>query len=219
VRTFFLLAAALFSSVMAAAPIVDGVVQPGEYGPAVGHYTPLVTGVLRQDVYTYFYADTQYFYGAIVADTSKPINFNGANIYLYSSGANGGVYGDGDDVIVEGLTSWKFSLNVWPWGTSPQPLGTVTPLGPNIEYVSDGDVSVARNLSSYVTEFKMDRALLGNYSTLRYGGQFYSYEFHRGSDNAQPGAIVSTEAVPEPASTSLIAIGLGALLIGRRRLR
>src|SRR4051794_15111381 len=126
------------SAAMAGPVNIDGNFTPGEWGVPVKHLSPYVGGGNtgpQQSVDLYWWTDAQRVYGAIVGDPSLPMAFAPANVYVYSSGtsllpdATPGVYGDGNDVIIESGNRWHFSLNGPPWAGPDQLLamtGTAT---------------------------------------------------------------------------------------------
>src|ERR1019366_2522782 len=98
-----------------AGPVLDGVVSPGEYD-FITTLSPYVNGVDAsggvQNVGLYWTTDSSFVYGAVVGDLSQPFA-PFANVYVYSSSASTdtgtslpGVYGDGNDVIIEGTSDW-----------------------------------------------------------------------------------------------------------------
>jgi len=203
-------AVALTAAAADAAPITDGTLDIADgYGAPVKVYTDnwidgaSAAGGTNQ-VSTYFSYDATKVYGAIHLDSGTAA-FGGANVYFYSGSANTnldtnlpGTYGDGNDVIAEGANGWGFSLSAAPWKTPSVAYSPST-----VNYVFNGTDTV---------EFSIDRSLLGNYDSYRYGGQLFAYEFHTGGDRVD-GAIV---AVPEPTGVALIGLGAGALLLRRR---
>lgn len=207
-----LFAAALVAATAAvsnAAPVIDGTLNVADgYGApvkvyAANHLDGSQTGETNV-VSTYFAFDASKVYGAIHLDSGNKA-FEGANVYFYSSGLNTnnqtglpGVYGDGNDVLAEGANGWGFALPVPPYK-----LGNNSYSPSTVNYVYNGSDTV---------EFSIDRGILGDYDSFRYGGQLFAYEFHTGGDVVD-GAIV---AVPEP--TTLAALGAASFLgLGRRR--
>jgi hypothetical protein len=200
---------------------IDGVFTPGEWGDPVAHLTPYVDGLglPRQSVDLYWWTDAQRVYGAVVGDPSLPYAFTAPNVYVYSSGTSMrpdgtfGTYGDGDDVIIESGNKWHFSLNGPIFWAGPDHLLPMIVTG-TIHSGSDGLVSLAYDTSTLVTEFSIDRSLLGDYDKYRFGGQLYAYEFNTGSGDRQAGAMV--DSTPEPATMFLIGGGLIAAALVRR---
>ena len=202
---------ALFAGTTAfAAPVVDGTISPSDgYGAPVATYVDQNGDGGPNTVSTYFTYDANYVYGAVHLDSGTPSPFaaNGAaNIYVYSSGANTdldtgapGVYGDGNDIIAEGDNGYGYA----------DPSGITG--GVHYAY-SPSTVNFVYNGTDTV-EFSIARSILGNYDSFRFGGQLFSYDFHTGSEDAEPGAIVY---VPEPASLGLLGVG-GLTMLRRRR--
>jgi hypothetical protein len=195
-----------------AAPVIDGTLDAADgYGAPVKTYADnYINGSDASGgtnvVSTYFAFDDSKVYGAVKLDSGAAA-FPGANIYVYSSSPNTnkvtgqpGVYGSGDDFILEGANGWREALGAAPWGNASQPYNAST-----IQYLFNGSDTV---------EFSIARSMLGDYDSFRYGGQLFAYEFHTGGDRVD-GAIV---AVPEPATLAAIAGG-ALLLLGRRRRR
>ncbi len=201
--------------------VVDGTFSPGEWGAPVAHLTPYVDGVglPQQSVDLYWWTDAQRVYGAVVGDPALPYAFPTANVYVYSSGASlrpdgtAGTYGDGDDVIIESGDKWHFSLNGPILWAGPDHLLPMVISG-TVHSGSDGLVSLAFDTSTLVTEFSIDRSLLGDYDQYRFGGQLYAYEFNTGSSDRQPGAMV--DSTPEPSAMVLMGIGVGLIAAVRR---
>jgi hypothetical protein len=214
----FVVALGLAGRPASAAPVLDGVLSPGEWGSPIWSVQPYVNGTDAtggvQDVKLYWQFDATKVYGAVVGDPTQPSAFTPANIYLYSSTANTnlntntpGTYGDNDDVLIEGNQQWGFGHPSAPFLTNAQTLV----LSGNV--YSAAGVSLSYNASTLTEEFSIDRSILGNYDSFRFGGQLYAYEFNTGSGDRQPGAIA---AVPEPSGLGLLGVvGLG--LLRRRR--
>uniref|UniRef100_Q01PF6 Ice-binding protein C-terminal domain-containing protein n=1 Tax=Solibacter usitatus (strain Ellin6076) TaxID=234267 RepID=Q01PF6_SOLUE len=214
----FLLTAAAASAGTVA---IDGVFNPAEWGAPVAHLTPYVDGIglPQQSVDLYWWTDAQRVYGAVVGDAALPYAFPTANVYVYSSGTSlrpdgtAGTYGDGDDVIIESGDKWHFSLNgpiVWAGPDHLLPMA----IAGTIHSGSDGLVSLAFDTSTLVTEFSIDRSLLGDYDKYRFGGQLYAYEFNTGSGDRQPGVLA--DSTPEPSAMVLMGIGVGLIAMARR---
>ena len=210
--TASIVALASVASLASAAPVIDGTLTGADgYGVPVKVYAGTDNYVNGNDasggtnvVSQYFTFDDNYVYGAIHLDSGPSSGF--ANVYFYSGSANTntatgmpGSYGDGNDIIAEGTNGWGFATAAG--GITPEvPYNAAT-----VNYVTNG-IDTA--------EFSIARSLLGTYSSFRYGGQLFAYEFHTGGDRVD-GPIVF---VPEP--TTLAAIAGGAiLLLGRRRRR
>lgn len=210
------------------ASTLDAVISPGEYN-YVTTLSPWVNGSNpsggTQNVKLYWQTDANNVYGAVVGDLTQ--NFEPfANIYIYSSGAStdlgthaAGVYGDGNDILIEGTNQWGYGQ---PTGFIP---GTQVSLGSStsgaVTSGSSGGVSVAYDAATLTEEFSISKSLLGNYDVLRFGGQLFAYEFNTGSTDRVPGALVpeSVAATPEPATWMMMTTALFALLlIGRSRL-
>lgn len=211
-------------------PILDGMVTAGEYAYQYGPFMPYINGTdgATQNIMLYYTPGGQYAYGAVVADPSKPTAFPGANIYLYSSTpsidshGNPGVYGDGNDVLIEGANDFGFASPNPPYILNPQSLNPMTN-GNLITGSSANGIQVVINTSTDVEEFRIPVSLLadpfgGQYNQYRLGGQFFAYEFMTGSGDRIPGPLVpGVAAAPEPASIGLF--GTALLLFGLRQYR
>jgi hypothetical protein len=209
------------------ASTLDGTVSAGEY-TYITTLSPWVNGSNAsggtQNVKLYWSTDATNVYGAVVGDLSQSAE-PFANIYVYSSDTSTdldtnapGVYGDGNDILIEGTNQWGYGQ---PTGFIP---GTETSLGSStaggVTTGSSGGVSVAYNATALTEEFSISKTLLGNNNVLRFGGQLFAYEFDRGSGDRVPGALVpeSLGATPEPTTWMMMAGSLFALLlIGKSR--
>jgi hypothetical protein len=199
------------SAALAGTATLDGTITAGDgYGAPVKTYVDQyvngndATSGLNT-VSSYFTFDASKVYGAIHFDSGAGSPFPGSNVYFYSSTANTnnvtglpGTYGDGNDIIAEGANGWGYADPSGITGGIHFPYSPAT-----VDYTFNGTDTV---------EFSIARSLLGDYNSFRYGGQLFAYEFHTGSGDRQPGALV---AVPEP--TTLAAIGGAASLLRRRR--
>jgi hypothetical protein len=227
VQKFLLTLGLLAATFSLQATTLDGDISSGEY-TYITTLSPWVNGADAsggtQNVKLYWATDANNVYGAVVGDLTQ--NFEPfANIYVYSSGASTdlgttapGVYGDGNDILIEGTSQWGYGQ---PTGFIP---GTQTSLNSStaagVTSGSSGGVSVAYNAATLTEEFSISKALLGNYDVLRFGGQLFSYEFDTGSDDRVPGALVpeSLVASPEPTTWMMMTGALfGLLVIGRSR--
>jgi MYXO-CTERM domain-containing protein len=148
-------------------------------------------------VSTYFTFDATKVYGAIHFDSGAASPFPGSNVYMYSSTANTslstglpGTYGDLNDIIAEGANGWGYASPSGIIGGIHYSYSPAT-----VDYISNGTDTV---------EFSIARSLLGDYDSFRYGGQLFAYEFHTGSGDRQPGAL-------------LAALGLASVFGLRRR--
>jgi hypothetical protein len=211
------------AGVASAGPVMDGILTPDEYGAGpIKHFSPFVNGANPtggvQSVDVYWWIDAWNVYGAVVGDPSSP-HLPQANIYVYSTNSsrdlagNPGAYGDGDDVIIEGLNRWSLSLNDAPWATTPQTFA-VTPLGGGRQLGEAGGIVVAFNPATLVQEFLIPRSIVGDYSVYRYGGQLYAYEFNTGTASREPGALAP--GIPEPGTWLLLMSGVVAVMVSRR---
>jgi hypothetical protein len=227
VQKFLLTLGLLAATFSLQASTLDGTVSSGEY-TYITTLSPWVNGTNAiggtQNVKLYWSTDANNVYGAVVGDlsqNSEPF----ANIYVYSSGPStdlgtntSGVYGDGNDILIEGTNQWGYAQ---PTGFIP---GTQTSLNSStaggVTSGASGGVAVAYSASTLTEEFSISKSLLGNYDVLRFGGQLFSYEFDTGSDDRVPGALVpeSLVASPEPTTWMMMTGALFALaLIGRSR--
>jgi hypothetical protein len=225
----FALAMLATGSPLLAGPITDGVVNPGEYN-YITTLSPYVNGTDGsggvQNVSLYWATDSSYVYGAVVGDLSQPsAEPPFANVYVYSSGASTnlntsapGVYGDGDDILIESANDWGFG---GPSGFNPgtEQLFTQSTSGGVTTGASDG-ITVAFDAATLTEEFAIPKALLGNYDVLRFGGQLFAYEFDTGSSDRVPGALVAETfpaPTPEPSTWMMIAGAMALVPFYRRK--
>ena len=209
---------------LSAGTILDGIISPGEY-TYITTLKPYVNGSNAsggvQNVALYWTTDANFVYGAVIGDLNQPFAAF-ANIYVYSSGAshqtgtgNPGVYGDGNDVLIEGTTNWGF---VDPSGmiAGTRHFFTPTTTG-GLTSASLAGVSFAYAPSTLTEEFQIDKSLLGSYDVLRFGGQLFAFEFNTGSSNRVPGALVEETSAPEPSTWMLLAGAFSILPFLRKK--
>ncbi|HZZ44265.1 MAG TPA: hypothetical protein VFE58_15125 [Tepidisphaeraceae bacterium] len=191
---------------------IDGV-KGSEWsaGDQIGTLDSGTVNVYAQQDSTYIYVAYEY------TGLESAKNFDGVNHYI-DSFQDGGVYGDGDDVIIEGGNyHWAFGLNGPPWATTPTNFATLgtgqygdTTNGVYEGYLSGGDFA----------EFAIKKSILNfnSYPTIEIGGQAWTYPFD--FIEIAPSAI-NTVAVPLPASaySGLALLSLLALPSARRRLQ
>lgn len=174
-----------------------------------------------QNVAMYWTTDANYVYGAVVGDTSLPSE-PFANIYVYSASASTnlitnqpGTYGDGDDVLIEGINDWGWGHPDSPYLTNEQFFGSPTTSG-SFQIVSEGGVSVAFDATDKIEQFQISKSLLGEYDQFRYGGQLFAYEFVEGGTRINAPLVPSGD-VPEPSSLALVGGGLLSAFLALRR--
>lgn len=238
-------ACALSGAAFGASVTIDGTFDPAEgWGAVAGTVTETnSSGALPISIY--WQTDSQYVYGAMVADTSapgwatRPGNF--ANVYVYSSALVGGTLGDGNDVIIQTTSDWltgdsNLTNPVANITDAPVPAGTALDPGDRDTFTQNGTVYTSdgglvtvgwAGGNTNVIEFQIDKSVLNYnasapYTNFRVGVQGWSYDLSPAWPTlADPNAGGGAAVAPVPASVwsggALMAVLGGGHLVRRRR--